>query len=434
MNSCAPNEAYMKHTSISGRFLKGKYTADQKISISVIAIVFVRFIATTCGALWNCMHLPGQSLVLYLTCAICGLIALPGIIAAFSKHFKVMIGISAAFLMLCIMTVAFFPQNPVAIINNTALRFLVFGALSVTLIISIGDLTTLWAMLRKVSYGIALLGVLYYLAALEPIGVYSMPFAYVMLIPLIVLLFSFFKEHKWYDLVIPFFLLLMILARGSRGALISIIAAVVMILFNFLLSKKIREKMKKTTYVFLWIIIIVGIILLVANIEKVLTAIGIVLSKLGMDGRTVALFSSGDIFHSSGRDYITDIVSTTVASNPFAAHGIYGTGVAVNDFMQIGIAGEYAHNIILELIFTFGIVGGAAMLAAIAFIIVFGLIKSKENDERKLIILFIAIGLFPLFISEIVWTSMTFWMLIGIMCKVIHDRYRKTHRKKLEEY
>ncbi|MEG2626007.1 MAG: hypothetical protein RR956_07015, partial [Christensenella sp.] len=373
-------------------FLNRKYADDQKISFAIAMSIFYFLIINTPEAIWGAF-LPGGLIIKGICCAAAALMSLPGVIVACNRNFKVLLIMLSIFAVGCIWTAVCFPAIDAKLLLSMMTEFTVFGAAAFTLALSIEDFGEMWKVLKDLSYWMAALGIIYYLCVLHPDDAYSMSFSMVVFIPMVVLVMNFLETHHWYDIVLALMLLIAVFTRGSRGVLLCLFVAIALVFFSWLFSNKVRNKMSKWLYVTIVIGIFVGIALFFINIESILTGVGIVLEKLGMDGRTASLFSEGNVFYVSGRNYIADAVIGDISKDIFAPHGIYGTGLTVGTFMQIGMGGGlYAHNIFLELVHTFGIIGGGIFSVSMIVLIVTGFIKAKEKYERNIIILFFSLG------------------------------------------
>ena len=412
-------------------FLSKRLSDNDRITGALLILLYSPFISNLAESLWDSFFLPGAGLLKYLVFSVFLFLAMPGIITALGKRFALMVSLSAIFMFLCMISSVLVPEIRAPLLLETEIRFIIFGALSFVLVCSIDDISTLWAPLTKASWLISACGLLFYLSALFFQDIYSMSFSYAMLIPIFVLTANFFRTHKWYNIAVPFLLLLMVFTRGSRGVLASLLAAILLCSFNWIFSE-LKKRVRSSVFIAILTFLAASITLIVINLQKILSLAGRVLNRIGLEGRTVSLFSQGNSFALSGRDGITESLFHELDKNPFAFHGIYGSGVVAGDHKHIDMTGMYAHDIVLELIFTFGIVVGIILFAIISCMVIFALFRTRTPVERNLVILFIASGLVPSFISNLVWTFTDFWILMGICTGVILREVRDYRKNKTD--
>ncbi|MCL1789755.1 MAG: hypothetical protein FWG40_00090 [Peptococcaceae bacterium] len=393
-------------------------TDNEKIVIALLFLLYMPFIAKVPQSIWSAFFLPGSGVILLVAIGVGLLFALPGLSIAINRHFVLLLSLASMFTLLCIVSFVLSPEIKASLLLETTLRFIIFGALALVLIYSIDDFDIFWKYLIRSSYIVSFCGFFYYLSSLFYADTYSMPFSYALIIPMVVLSINFMKSHNWYDAVTILFLLLMVFARGSRGALVVLFAAAALFMFNWIFHE-LNKKVRKPIFIGIVASLVSALSLLIVNLQSVLPLTGRLLEKIGLGGRTITLFSQGEIFHLSGREEITESLLLELGKDPFAFHGIYGTGVVAGDFMHIDMGGMYAHNIVLELIFTFGIVTGLFMFALVIGIILVSFFIARKSSERNLLILFISLGLVPAFFSDILWINTPFWVLMALSSVII---------------
>lgn len=225
---------------------------------------------------------------------------------------------------------------------------------------------------------------------------YSMGFSYASVFYFIFLLNDFFFRKKISSalLLIPIFLV--IFAYGSRGALVCILAFLI-----FRLIKNILQK-KQMVQSFL---LIVFIILTYLNFRNILLLVERMFYTLNIQSRTLSLILYNEIEYSAGRDVLYSSIIEVLKEDPLSIRGINA------DYNLLGI---YSHNIVLELMYEFGVIIGFILLMTILFTIIFVLFKKYVYEFDSLIIIILAIWSSQLMISYSIWISIYFWFYIGL--------------------
>ena len=146
------------------------------------------------------------------------------------------------------------------------------------------------------------------------------------------------------------------------------------------------------------------------------------LYAIGINSRTLALLSY-DIGHMSGRDKLYRFFLKEIFSHPLAIHGING---------EQALGYNYPHNIILELLYQFGIVLGGLIIAAIIARAVKTLKASHINKDAKqqLEVIFLCASLPGLMISGTLWTQANFWIWLAVSKKRLNG-YPNVRRGKI---
>lgn len=235
---------------------------------------------------------------------------------------------------------------------------------------------------------------------------YSLTFGYEMLLPAILLLYFYIREKNWVTLILSMIGFVTILTNESRGALIvPIIFVALMFISNILDSKDVSWKAAKIAG-----IVVIGVVFALFG-NMLLSVFVEVLSSMGLESRTLQMLSSGEISNDSGRTLIwARVIAAIQDGGPFG-YGVFGDRQFVYGLHYVG----YSHNIILELVCSFGVVGIAlCVFLIIQSIRMIGFCKDKE--WRELFIIFFSISC-QLFLSLSVWYVMEFWAAAAIAHK-----------------
>lgn len=191
---------------------------------------------------------------------------------------------------------------------------------------------------------------------------------------------------------------------GTRGPILCLIAA---LMFKFIIfEENLRKKIWGVVLcVFAALIIYSGLgFQLLVIFEKLLSGFGI--TSL----RFLDYLNEGMFFDGSGREGLANILIEAIQKHPILGYGIGGDRLLLPK-------GFYAHNLVIEALVSFGVIGGGAFLIWVAFLSL-GVLTSPRADIRKM-----GIGLFcgivmKLFLSSSFIISREFFLFLGFCMAV----------------
>lgn len=242
---------------------------------------------------------------------------------------------------------------------------------------------------------------------------YSLSLGYSILLPTIIFLYMFIQQKNIIYLFLSFIGMGIIFLYASRGALLMIVIFVGLMAISAIVeSKKISYKILK----------ILGILLLIIIIciwgQTLLTWAVQLLQSMGIESRSLDLLVQGEFTNDSGRNTIWNAVINGIREGGLLGYGVFGDRPFVYPIHYVA----YSHNIFLELIASFGILGvGIILFLCInSFRMIF---FCKDRRWRELFIIFFSVSC-QLIISMSFWYVMEFWAAIAIA-----HRYFKIERK-----
>ena len=265
------------------------------------------------------------------------------------------------------------------------------------IIYSIRDKSVLYNTLVKWSYLLSivtLLSVFSYFTAITQMnqqlldkGNYNMFFSYMLLLPLIIHLNEIFehrggKNYIW--LIIEF---VAILLYGSRGALMCILA--------FLLMKVLLDRSSVGAK---WGVIgfsTVAVVAFVIGANIVFQD----LADVGLTSRTLEMFTEGTVSQSEGRERLMMYSIDLIKDRPLFGYGLGGEFYVLYE-KAYGVAksGDFSsltpHNGILQLMLNFGFFIGGIISLLIIFTIP-SIRKVKDEKARNLLIILCAVYIIP---------------------------------------
>lgn len=218
--------------------------------------------------------------------------------------------------------------------------------------------------------------------------------------------------------------------KGMRGIILAIIVFLIFLLHVFIVKSK-NEK-KQIIFSFMSITCILGMLIFVKkNLANIILQADIFLKeilgiKLYAFEKFIYYFKQNNI--SNNRNIIASKVIELIKESPIIGHGI--------GYLELTTKG-HSHNIFLQAICEFGIVGFLFVtyifylsLKNILFIIPNKYAKDKTSKEEGLffIALFIS-GVFFLNYSSTYWIYGQFWFFLGVLLKMPLIKLNKSKNK-----
>ncbi|WP_281798446.1 hypothetical protein [Slackia piriformis] len=232
---------------------------------------------------------------------------------------------------------------------------------------------------------------------------YNMGLSGALIIPIDVLLLYALKyendrRRKALGIVLAATLFFSVLFYGSRGALVSVVVFLVVLLFRGGVSSR-KEFIVKLAIIALT----VGV---VACSGSIVDRVATIARDAGFQSRSLAMLEHGTALQDSGRSNIQGKVLNDLELDPFAVRGVASTFV---------VSGDYSHNVVLDLWHNLGVVLGSIALLAIAALGI-RTIRSPENCKND-----IALVLFLTFFPQALWSGYIFsstsfwpWVLLEV--------------------
>ncbi len=238
-------------------------------------------------------------------------------------------------------------------------------------------------------------------------SVYNLEFGYDMLFPTAFMGASaFLRGKKIY--YIPYAVgVFMIMSGGSRGALIWTLA-----MFPMMLPLRWHSLDRKGRAVFTALsVILLGVLVAVfLNFEQILIALSQVFTRYGFSSRSLLYLLQGDFADSSGRDRIYATAIDMIRNGGLFGYGVYGDRYVIGEFMIYG----YCHNVFLELLITFGPLGGGLCILLLMGGIV-GLYRRSKTIDQQIVLITFLVGACKLMLSNSFWYMPYFWALLALM-------------------
>lgn len=256
---------------------------------------------------------------------------------------------------------------------------------------------------------LALALICYIVCAKDPEYILSMymPFSYNMLLCTCLLFGDGLLNGKTWETILGLFGAVFIALVGARGAFACVI------LFLILATWVSYKKREGKNYVFVLLFL-----LLMSGVAFLSNKVSLLREDGSLTSRVLNSFESKSFFESEGREEINEVLVASIKDHPILGLGLYGDRIAgaKRDFHII-----YAHNILIEMLCSFGIVIGSLF-----FIILLSQLCKTINSGRisPYYILFISIipgGFLQLFFSGSFLIEISFWVICGMLLNNFHS-------------
>lgn len=244
---------------------------------------------------------------------------------------------------------------------------------------------------------------------------YAMDFGYQMGMAAILFIAQFLyeEERKIGKLVFSFLAIFFGIIYGARATVLGYVVFIAL----FMVWQK-RMTLKKG------ILLCIGVIggILYSSRSFMMWLYNFIYS-LGLNSRTLYLIASGDVLSAdtARQERIWPVLNSVLKeSSLFKMYGAFGDRYYLNPHYP------YAHNIIYEMLFTFGKFFGSIIL--ISIIITFVLVCIRNKSEGGLMaLIFGSFSICRLLISSSFWTEPYFWAFLATLvnCCIYYRNYEK---------
>lgn len=243
---------------------------------------------------------------------------------------------------------------------------------------------------------------------------YSLSFGYATLLPTFIFLYIYFTERKIWYLLTGIFGCILIFLFGNRGALLMIGVFVGLLFIGNVIDSHRQARRYKL------VVVVLALVFLWLIKDVLLYVVNDLFRMFGVESRTLDLLMAGKIADDNGRDAIWAAVIEGIKEGGLFGYGVLGDRQFVEPLHYAG----YSHNIFLEMISNFGILG--VLIIGILLIGAFRMIFfCKDRRWRGLFIIFFSISC-QLLLSMSYWYVMEFWAAIAIAYRYysMNKRYR----------
>ena len=255
---------------------------------------------------------------------------------------------------------------------------------------------------------------------------YDMSYSYALITPALILMATFFREGKFLNMLVSLVLVAAIIKYGARGPFICYCVGAALMLITYLVRKTGRRDIKTEVTAKHNFAVALCIVLTVAAL--VVGAFAVLRENNVKTGiRFIDAFNGKGADSGRAQYHYEPALSHIAEESIFAGDGLYSDRTYLyNNIMRVApgraagkpdyLYGSYSHNIIIELMFHFGLIGGALLFAGLVWLIVQAFRKGGENTW----VVCIFTGLSSaLMVSESYLSSAGLWILVGFCISII---------------
>lgn len=269
----------------------------------------------------------------------------------------------------------------------------------------LNDYNVLFKYMERFSYAVIILAFVQYF--FFKLSVQYMAFSYNLLLQAVFITLLCIKEFKISRFICAAMGFALILVAGSRGALVSFLICTLLYIIVYPFNSSLKKLMVT--------ILIAGLILLIYKyFEEIIIFANKLLLELDISSRTLIKIAEREFDNDSGRSLIQERLfeNLNLFGHGFFADRLVGTG-------------SYAHNLFIELVYSFGILGGGFLFGVLCLAIITAFVKSSDI-ERIIIISFISTGFIRLMFSgSFLNQEPGFYTLIGVCASIIkHTKHK----------
>lgn len=241
---------------------------------------------------------------------------------------------------------------------------------------------------------------------------YNMTLGYTISFSAIIFLYYYFKyPNKVCYLVYSAVGMLIALLKGSRGPILGYVC------FAALYLIFVQRKLTKSKV----LIITAGCCAaLLYQSDTAMMNIYLFLKNHGLESRTLEKIVIDEISDSSGRDKIYETIhQALLKQNPFVPYGAYGDRYITN-------AKFYSHNLIYEVMITFGVVLGGILIILMVYYLIKACVLYRHHYAFGMLVALASYALCHLMFSTSFWYEQAFGAMLALMVTMLQQ-----HKKML---
>ena len=216
------------------------------------------------------------------------------------------------------------------------------------------------------------------------------------------------KEFKPYKLLVFLLAAIALIMMGTRGAVLCLLVFIV-------LSTAVTVKFKRPIFLLSMVVVCALFFLFPGLTDGLVNTAYSIGEKFGLSTRVFDKLLSGDFTVSDSRVYLRERVLYYLKAYPFTGLGIYGDrGVA---------AGQYVHNLFMEIYAQFGLLLGTILMISLAVLIYNGTrcAFKSETKHPQVIVLLLMSCCFKLVVSSSYLKEAFFWLLLGYFVGLVRE-------------
>jgi len=240
--------------------------------------------------------------------------------------------------------------------------------------------------------------------SLSALRVDYMSISYNVLIAICVCLGVSWDKKKWLPAIIAIASILLLIVVGSRGASLSVLIYIVLLLITKLIGGE-----KKMVFV----ISAIAVVAVLAFGSYYYNEVTSLIDSGEMYSRNLSKLDDSSFFSHDDRNEIKTVIERGIDSNPFG-YGLLGDRIIMQNEHYEGV---YAHNILLELRADFGILLGPAIFILL-LLKMFVSYRRLDGYRKDFLVMLIPAGFIKLLFSGSFLIEPAFYCLLALVfCK-----------------
>lgn len=298
----------------------------------------------------------------------------------------------------------FFKENRASLAPDLVIPLILIYLPLYIMMLSVNDGELLIKSLRMTSIIVMFCAFIYiWMHSKRIYSLQYMEFSYNLSLSVMLLFIIAVTYERKMDFILSIVGILILFVMGARGAFLGVLLGVVFIVFrNF----------KPTLNKIIRLALAVGVVILIsANTTFLLNELDKSLESLNISSRTIDLLLASDVGNESGRDVYRLESFDAIRNNLFL-----GLGMAGDRY----ILGTYSHNLLLELLISYGAIIGTVLIGLLFYYSIGAL---KNNNVDGFYIFFVAVfftnGFVKLQFSSSYLLEPMFFIMIALAVKII---------------
>lgn len=281
------------------------------------------------------------------------------------------------------------------------------------------SLENLFFLIEKVPFPLTIMMLLIFLYKKQSntLRIDDMFISYGILPAVIISIYLLFNKNKKINVLYIAFGLFVIITHGSRGPLL----AVIFYIFAYALINAKKNKV-------LVLLLSSFSVLIYLNLLSIVNWMIGILNNFNYTSRTLYKIKEGSIASGTGRNYIQEVAISLFKDNPFTGVGIGVERIHIfkNVYLDRGISDKlstsYPHNLFIELLSQFGVLG-MLVIFLLLFLITFSFLYGNKLEKNLLLVLF-SISFIELMLSSSYLLSPQFFFYIGICYSMFNKKLK----------
>lgn len=242
-----------------------------------------------------------------------------------------------------------------------------------------------------------------------------MPLGNALMFLAVILLFKFNHTRDFFTLFQFLSTSFYLFVSGSRGPLLSLFVAVLIV---YILNSDVKKTLA---------VVLLGLIVLAVfyfYYQEIIEFLYVFLKKLGFDSRTLRITVSGKLLDDSGREHYHNGIIKALRKSPFIGLGAFAGEATVG----------LAHSLYFDIFANFGYLIGSILLAFVFCRIIYLAITKKFTAYSEMLLILSSIA-FPIgLVDTTFWASKELWMIFAMFLYTKKHISNKTfHYKSIKE-